>query len=412
MPTRVRRELEVQEECAGPLAGLLWRALSDVALWSKTAPEQRGEVFQPETRGAELLAELPDGVPELAKPLRAIRFVSAAPGLVDAPAVAEACGEIAAWAEARGKKRLTLQFAEAAARLEPDSSPRSYEAGRACVYVGDLGAAAVWFRRAVRLARLAKCEIDFAVAHRACGVVLAQIGRFDKAEDHFWKCVLAALRVGNKSLAATGYHHLFAVAVDRNNLEEALVLGQQAVALYKVGHPRFPYLAHDVAFFWCKYGYFSSALPVFKAVASLLERDRSYVLASLARAAAAVRDHILYERTAREVMGLIETEARMAASSLYHLAEGARCFHEWDRAECLVRSALEFGRAWQDATAKELAEQLLVAISRKEPGDVDVVPEEGSIIDETCELMLRKLRKQPAPGSSPGAVPPQKYPLD
>lgn len=411
-PRRARRELDVHEECAGPLAGLLWRALSDVALWSHAAPEERSAVFQAETRGGELLAQAPDDVPELAKPLRALRFLSVAPGLVDAAAVADACGEVAAWAEAREMKRVALQFAEAAARVEPDSSTRSYVAGRLCRRAGEFGTAGTWFRRAIRLARLAKNEVDFANAHRGYGFVWMDMGRFDDAEPHFWKCVRSALRVGRKSLAGSGYHDLFVVAVHREQWEEALLHGQQAVALYKRGHPRFPNLAHDVAFFWCRRGYFSSALPVLKIVASLLERDRGYVLASLARAAAAVRDHILFERTAHELLARASSESEMAASSLYHLAEGARCFHEWERSEQLARSALELARTRQNGTVVDLAEKLLEELAHRKPGDVDIVPEEGSVIDETRDLMLRKLRKQSAPGLSPGAVPPERYTPD
>src|SRR5690349_7327358 len=172
-----------------------------------------------------------DGLdPTLAAALDALGGLGGPTGQADAEALARACGEVAAWAEARGAKETALQFAEAAARLQPDASLRCYVAGRLSRRLGEMERARTWLRRAIRLARLARNEIDFANAHRGYGFVLAELGHVAAAEPHFWKCVRAALRVGRKSLAGSGYHDLFVGALDRHRWDDALKLAKLAVA--------------------------------------------------------------------------------------------------------------------------------------------------------------------------------------
>jgi hypothetical protein len=278
-----------------------------------------------------------------------------------------------------------------------------------------------WLRRAIRLARRAriggidaKNEIDFANAHRGYGFVLTDRGEMRRAEPHFWKCVRAARRVGHKSLAGSGFHDLFMVAVHLERWDDALQFAKNSVELYKVGHPRFPLLAHDVAFFWTRRGYYSSALPVVERILPWVERQREriLVLATLARCTAAVRDHLRYQRVAREVMALADTDPEMAASSLFHLAEGARCFHDWQAAEQLGRRALEAAIARQNGTIIQWAESLLASVGNRIPGEYDTIPEDGSIVDETREMILRKLLRQPPPEAGYRPVPPEQYPTD
>ena len=204
------------------------------------------------------------------------------------------------------------------------------------------------------------------------------------------------------------------VTVRQARWREALEHAKQAVRLYTNGHPRFPLLAFDVAFMWSWLGHFSSALPIFEKTLPFVEHqpERILVLASLARSAAAVRDHIRYVRASNEVLRITAHNTEMAASSLYHIAEGARSFQQWDRAEELATRALEIAHLRRDADVIELSERLLMALQKMEPGDVDFVPEEGGIVDATREMILRKFQKQPAPELSSGAVRPEQYPID
>lgn len=419
MPKDPRRELEVLRDHTGPLGFLLWRTISDLLLWIRCPADLRGELFHPTGEDqSEGLAFATLAAPEIKDSLRVLLTVSAFPELAKTDAVAHACTTVAMWAEAQEMKETAVQFAEAAARTESDVSARAYTAGRLCRRLGDHQRSAMWFRRAMRLARRTQSEgvkfseVDFANAHRGYGFLLADLGRFAEAEPHFWKSAKAALRAGRKSLAGAAYHDLLLVTVHLERWTEALEYAKQAVELYREGHPRLPLLGFDIAFMWSRRGYHSSALPIFEKILPWVEyqRERILVLASLARSAAAVRDHIRYSRAAREVLALAAADTEMAASSLYHIAEGARCFQDWERARQLATRAFDLATARKNGTVVELAGHLLNCLDRRQPGEVDVVPEQDDIVDVTRELFLRKIRKQPAPELLSGAVPPEQYP--
>jgi tetratricopeptide (TPR) repeat protein len=410
----------VLEHAGDGLGLLLWRSVSDVLLWCDAPQPERSTLFQTTPDPAHALAECSDWG-AVTGSLRALAVLYADPGRADPETLSSACAQISGWAEGEGLTEVALQFAEAAARLAPNSSLRSYVAGRLCRRRGDFPRAMTWLRRAIRLARRArmegidaKNEIDFANAHRGYGFVFTDMGEMARAEPHFWKCIRAALRVGHKSLAGSGFHDLLLVAVHMERWDDALEYAKKAVEYYKRGHPRFPLLAHDVAFFWTRRGYYSSALPVVERILPWVEhqRERILVLATLVRCAAAVRDHLRYQRVAREVRELAASDTEMSASSLYHLAEGARCFHDWETAEQLGRRALDLAIARKNGTIVRWAETLLAEVASRIPGEYDAIPEEGSVVDETRELILYKLRHQPPPDPNARPVPPDKYPTD
>jgi tetratricopeptide (TPR) repeat protein len=421
MPRDPRRELDLLRDQTGPLGFLLWRIISDLLLWTACPADERGRLFRSSPdRPGEALAYAALAAPEIKEPLGVLLTVSATPELADPAAVAEAGYAVAMWAEEQGMKETAVQFTEAVARIQPDSSPYAFVSARLCRRLGDHLRSAMWYRRAMRLARRTQAdgirfsEVDFANAHLGYGNLLADLGRFQEAEPHFWKALKAALRAGRKSLAGSAYHNLLLVTVHREQWPEAIEHAREAVAHYKDGHPRFPLLAFDVAYMWCRQGYFSSALPVFEKILPWVEnqRERILVLASLAQSAAAVRDHIRYVRAAKEVLALAAVDTEMTASALYHIAEGARSFHEWDKAEQLAQRSIELAQHRNNATVIGLAERLLEALTVREPGDVDLVPEEGDSVDAAREMILRKLQKQPAPELSSGAVPPERYPTN
>jgi tetratricopeptide (TPR) repeat protein len=423
MPKDPRRELDLLRDDTGPLGFLLWRIISDVLLWTGCPPADRAGLFRdaPEGRG-EPLAYATLAAPELREPLRVLLTVSVTPELADASAVAEACAKVVEWAEGQDMKETAVQFAEAAARLESNVSRRAYTAGRLCRRLGDHPRAAIWFRRAMRLARRTQTErikyseVDFTIAQIGYSKLLIELGRSQEAEPHLWKAVRAATRAGRTSLAGAAHHDLLLITVRLARWPEALEHAKQAVRLYKDGHPRFPLLAYDVAFMWSWLGYFSSALPIFEKILPFVElqRERILVLASLARSAAVVRDHIRYVRASDEVLRMAAQDTEMAASSLYHIAHGAQSFQQWDRAKELATRALDIAHERSDSDVIELSERLLMALHTREPGnvDMDMVPDEGGIVDATREMILRKLQKQPAPELSSGAVRPEQYPTD
>jgi tetratricopeptide (TPR) repeat protein len=415
LPSLPRSELAVLRDHGGPLGVLLWQCLSDVLLWC--AATQRAGLFQP--RGpahAEALAYTLRDVPELADPVSELLQVSAMPELALAERVAEACEQVMRWAEQHGMKETAAQYAEAAARLEPERSSRCYTAGRTCRHVGDAGRSAMWFRRAERLARRAGSQIDFAIAHLGFGSLCFNLGRHDEAETHIEKAIRAALRAGRRSLAGSAAHDLMCVCFETGQLSAAEQQSRRALELYPARHPRLAVFAHDVALIWVRLGYFSSALMILEKVAPLLEGqpERILAMASLARAAAAVHDHIRYERASAEVLRLLTRDTERGASSLYHLAEGARSFQHQDRARAYARRALELANQWENRTVVALATDLVRSLDAQELGDVDTVPAEGSPVDRMTDELVRRLARLATArrGKSPAAIPPEDFPVD
>jgi tetratricopeptide (TPR) repeat protein len=397
----------VLDEVGGTAGYVLWLLLNDCALW--IGAEQRGALFAPGGRDwAE--AEWP---PELVDALSVLRAASAAPELARAPDLAAAAASVWEWAERQGHMEAAVQFAELAARLDPESSARAGTAGRLCRRRGGLHARATcWFQRASRLARLQGDEIAFATARLGWGVLEFNHGRYLHAEAHFTAAYRRAMRVGRRSTAGLASHCLLGVAIASERYEVAMQRAVEAARLYAAHHPRLPVLAHDAAFAIAAQGFYSSALPVLMKTLPLMgaARERILVLATLARSAAAAGDRVRFERAAQEVLRMVAGGAEMAESSVFHVAQGARSFEQWERAGLLARQALSLATRSGNAYIVAAAQALIGDVAERARGDLDVIPEEGGPVDALVELLLTRLRKHTAPPDG-RAVPVEKFPV-
>ncbi|MFL6862520.1 MAG: hypothetical protein ACJ8DZ_05920, partial [Allosphingosinicella sp.] len=308
-----------------------------------------------------------------------LRAVWGPPLVADGRRLASGCATIWQWAEVEGLAEVALQFGDLAARLEPENAARASTAGRLCRRQGETIRGTMWFRRAARLARRHRSEIDFAIAHLGWGSLEADLGRFAEAEAHATKAFRAALRVGRRSLAASAYHDLLAIKIHTERFDQAWAYARDAVAFYRVDHPRFPALAHDVAYLWSRQGYYSSAIPLYELVLESihLTTERAVVLANLARAAGVCRDRLRYERAFRTIESIRVQGVEMPASALYHTAEGCRAFEEWDRASLYCDLALAVGHTRGNAPVVARASQLARELIGRLAGDYDSVPEDG-----------------------------------
>ncbi|HEU0013869.1 MAG TPA: hypothetical protein VFQ45_09300, partial [Longimicrobium sp.] len=166
-----------------------------------------------------------------------------------------------------------------------------------------------------------------------------------------------------------------------------------------------------IAFLIHTLGHYSSALPVLEKVLPLVpfQRERILVLASTARAAGAVRDRLRFERTAAAVVELAAEDSEMSAGALYHVAQGARSFEQWERAAELAARARRSAAARGNQTVAALAGALLSELQRREGGDEDRIPPEGGEVDRMVALVLKRLQKHTAPRDR-RAVPPERFP--
>lgn len=411
-----RPEWRLLAECGPVLGVVLWQLVRDVVLWAQVPAAERAGLFRPLSAAqADRLARAAAEAPELAEPLRELALLVAAPGCAEALRIAEACERVLVWAEMRGMRETALQFAEAAARVELDTALRSKLAGRLCRRVHDHPRATLWYRRAARLARRAGNEAEFAFAQLGLGGVALDQGKFDEAEHFFWRAARAALRQGRQSLAAEAYHDLLGVAVHSGRYLDAIEHAGKAADLYPAKHPAIPHLAYDIGYLWMRLSYFSSAIYLIEKALPWLKVQQSYRvlgLAALARATAAVHDRIRYERAAAQVLQIVAAGSERSAAALYHVAEGARYFEQWDRAESLGARALDVAMRVGNRTVVSLASALLAALPGRTQGPEDLLPEEAGIIDKTTTKVLKKLAKQPAPDSSGTVLFPERYPTD
>lgn len=394
----------VLDEVQGETGLLLWHLLTDLETWSQGAGER---LFRP----GEDAARLVEGGPE---PIRAAAEVIArvwwSPEEASADALANACAAIWAWAEQREHLEVALQFAERAARLQPTRSDRSSTAGRFCRLRSEPHRGTMWFRRALRIAQAREAYVEMAIAHLGLGSIESGLGRLRVAESHQCKAFRAALRAGKRSLAGSAYHDLLLLKIRMERYDEAWGYAKDALAAYKSDHPRFPLLAHDIALLWMHLGHFSAAHLVFERVLALLKRpsDRMVVLANVARSAAACGDRLRYERAVREILRALEEGDSVTMFTRYYLAQAARTAGDWDRAAYAAEKTLEVA---PEGEYRDRARKLIEEIAARLPGDEDVLPEEGGEIEQVREMLLRRLEKKPAPGSDPGAVPPEQYPI-
>jgi len=408
-----RPEWRLLAEC-GPVLGVtLWQLVRDVVLWAQVPPGDRPGLFRPLADAhAVRLSQAAEEAPELAEPLRELAMMVATPGRAEAARVAEACERVLVWAEMRGMRETALQFAEAAARVENETPLRNHAAGRLCRRAHDFPRAGLWYRRGYRLARRAGAEAECAIALLGLGGLALDQGILGEAERNFSKAARAALRQGRQGLAASARHELLGVTIHAERYAEAIDHAGKAVDLYPSKHPRVPNLGYDVAFLWMRLHYFSSAIYLLDKVLPWFENQplRVLVLAALARSTASVHDRIRFERMSTEVLKIISAGHDRAAASLYHLAEGARYFEQWERAEMLARQALGEANRSRNQSVSEAAKNLLCILPDRTQGPEDVVPDEGSEVDRITEKVLKKLARQPVPGSSGAVLFPEHYP--
>jgi len=257
----------------------LCRILTDLLTWCDSSD------------AASLFHRAPEGLklpPTLAAYWPAFAGIWCAELGISRQELADACTAVWEWAEVSGFAEVALQFAEAAARLESNSSGRASTCGRHCRRKSERVRGTMWFWLGVRLARVSQlkgAEIDFAIAHLGWGNLESDMGNFSAANEHAKKALKAALRAGRRSLAASAYHDMMTIRIHTERFDEGLAYAAKAVSTYKSDHPRLPALAHDVAFMWGKLGYYSSAAPLYEAVLPFiaLDGERVVVLANLAR---------------------------------------------------------------------------------------------------------------------------------
>jgi hypothetical protein len=256
-----------------------------------------------------------------------------------------------------------LAFTQAAALTAASDARLSYAVGRMARQRAEYPRAETWFRRAILLGRQSGDWESYALAFTGLGKLYQQRGNLPSAQKAHLRAYRAARRKGLRNAQGMALHDLFVVAVERNEVRQAEEYAASALKAYGAGHPRLPFFAHDVAFFWIERGYFAPALTVLTALLPHFQQptEQALVLAHIARAASGVRDSERFEDAWRRawVLNMSAESAERAAAVFLALAEGAGAAADWDRAAQAAEHAIGIARAREESKIQASAEEIL-----------------------------------------------------
>jgi tetratricopeptide (TPR) repeat protein len=249
---------------------------------------------------------------------------------------------------------------QAAALATPHDAHAAYAVGRLARRRAEYARAESWFRRALALAQRNQDRVAHALTFVGLGNLYLQRGNFPAARRAFASALKVARRHRLREIQAMACHDLFVIADQSNQPTEAEAFAADALRAYGVGHPKLPYLAHDVASSWMNQGEFSRALPVFRAVLPHMRRYGGPVitLGSIARAAGAVGDLETFNEAWSETWERAEQEPERegTAQALLDLARGAASLGEWERADVALARAQAIALMRREAQVQISAE--------------------------------------------------------
>ncbi|WP_420125512.1 hypothetical protein [Longimicrobium sp.] len=284
---------------------------------------------------------------------------------------ADALLRISDWALERGAAEPAIQCAEAAAALVPESGRLALAAGRANRIFSEAMRAALFYERAVTLARIRRKWRTYVRAHLGLGHIKKGYGDMAAARAHYFTAARAARSLsGEKWLAAQTKHDLMALAAESGDFEEALLHARQALDWYPRHHARFPALAHDVGFLLVRMDLYSAAVPLLKAVMStrIPPPDQVIGWSTLARATAGMNDAAGYRAAVDEVLRRVGLFDLHAAPAFANLGWGAWLLGEWEEAEQYASRALEIAEKRTEAEAGRVARAVLANVDVRRRG--------------------------------------------
>ena len=361
--------LSLLEEMPGELGMVLWQSLRDAMLWGRSNQAERGALFAEGAERARLAAMLTAGTPaELEEPVKVVAAMVGGAETAREENVALACREVSQWSEARGLLGTALAYAQAAAVVTPADPTASFNVGRLARRRKEHARAETWYRRTVALARQTGDWPIYARAFLGLGNLYAQRGNYPAARKFYERALRAAGRNSLHEIVGMAQHDLFGLELLCGNAAEANDRARLAFEAYGPIHPRIPYLAHDVAYFWCTQGCFAPALPVLQSVLRHFHDPATQVavLADIGRAAGGVGDRATFQQAWDEAVDLIAGNGAQdtAAKAYLDLAHGALSLSAWERAEDAAQRALDGAIKDGDAATRFAAEALVEAARR------------------------------------------------
>lgn len=361
--------LSVLDDVPGETGLVLWQTLRDTLLWSEASPAARTALFTPGADTSRMAAILAANLPgELEAPLTMLARMVGSAETITEEEVALSCRRVALWAEERGLLACALAYAQAGALVTPGDAIAAYNVGRLARRRAEHARAESWYRRTIALARQMGDWRTYSMSFIGLGNLYAQRGNFPAATRFYMRALKAADRNSLHDLRGAAFHDLFVAAIETGRSRAAEEYARAAFEAYGPQHPKLPYLAHDVAYWWTTQGFFARALPVLQsALPHITEPSfRLATLGDLGRAAggAGIRD--AFQAAWDETLDLVLSGQGedTAARAWLDLAQGAISLGAWEKAEEAARLALEGATRRADGKTRLTAEAVLEAARR------------------------------------------------
>jgi tetratricopeptide (TPR) repeat protein len=284
---------------------------------------------------------------------------------------ADALLRIGDWALERGAAEPAIQCAEAAATLVPESGRLALAAGRANRYFSEGQRAALFYERAITLARFRRKWRTYVRAHLGLGQVKKGLGDSAAARAHYFTAARAARSLsGEKWLAAQTRHDLLVLAAEEGVFDEALQHARNALEWYPRHHSSLPGLVHDVGFLLVRMHEYARAVPLLEnAIPELLPPDQVIGWSTLARASAGNGDVEGYRRSVENTLRLVGLFDYHAAAAFANLACGAHHLNFLQDAEQYALRSMEISERRAQAEAVNVAMAVLAGIrASSDPG--------------------------------------------
>lgn len=349
----------ILDEIEDGLGLLLWRRARDVALWTDTPAHRRGEIFaQTAKPGA--------GVEELREPVSVLARMVQESTVVTEEEVADACREIARWAESSSYLATALAYTQAAALLQPTDAETARQVGRLARRRAEYARAETWFRRAIYLARRFEAWETYSRAYMGLGTVYRLRGNLPKAERCHRRAAVIAHKWRRRGLAGEAFHELSVIATERDHIDRAETYIARAVIAYGPKHPMLPRLAADVARLRMTQGRFAHAVAILRALLPRLSDPlvRLSSVANLVQSAGAAGLSEEFGEAWGEAGHLLTYPGAEAIESAVYaaLARGCMGMRDWRRAEAMAETAVRTAYRRGESKVWMEAESILEAI--------------------------------------------------
>lgn len=357
--------MQVLRESPNDLGLLLWQTIRAVELWAALPEAERPEAFAAGAYGERVSSIRTWDLPvEVVEPLAAAASVLRG---ADAGKVVTAMRELAGWAEGAERPGTALAAMRAAAKCAPADAELAFETGRLAWANQQRPLAEMWFRQALTLSRRAGDRATLARSYLALTHVMVDRGSAPLARKMAIRAVRVAERHSLQELRGPAHHGMAAIAVTEGDQRAAVHHARLAMRHYDPGHPRLPMLALDLAYGWMLRGYFAVAADVFGALTAHVHRprERMFLFANLARAAAGSGDLPRFEEAAAEVRVLAEAPGnrRWEVDALLEVAHGELLLARYEAAGPLLEQVREGAEAAAKHQVRHQAEALLQALA-------------------------------------------------